>query len=168
MAECCFRGLIPAHAGSTIVCRCAVGALRAHPRSRGEHSAWSIIMSAPRGSSPLTRGALAIRTYAPIAGGLIPAHAGSTSPPSPWCRSPRAHPRSRGEHTGTFLTWPPLPGSSPLTRGALRAGVNIAGVVGLIPAHAGSTALRLPARATARAHPRSRGEHDGSDGTTPR
>ncbi|KXI17741.1 hypothetical protein HMPREF3227_01352 [Corynebacterium sp. CMW7794] len=92
-------GLIPAHAGSTgsrpaggLTCgahprsrgehvwrrrRGRRGG--AHPRSRGEHHAHNARVCPARGSSPLTRGALAIVTNPAQPIRLIPAHAGSTS-----------------------------------------------------------------------------------------
>ena len=50
-------------------------------------------------------------------------------------------------------------GSSPLTRGKPELPEDIAGVVGLIPAHAGKTMRRARIRSSMRAHPRSRGEN---------
>ena len=56
--ESCERGIIPAYAGSTISSlRRAVGR-GDHPRIRGEHVSWRRTPTAPRGSSPHTRGAL--------------------------------------------------------------------------------------------------------------
>ena len=54
-------GLIPAHAGSTDAVFRHRGGVRAHPRSRGEHSAIWPHAARPSGSSPLTRGALGYR-----------------------------------------------------------------------------------------------------------
>ena len=50
-------------------------------------------------------------------------------------------------------------GSSPLTRGKPRALNGQIGNLGLIPAHAGKTWIRLVRWCTTRAHPRSRGEN---------
>ena len=50
-------------------------------------------------------------------------------------------------------------GSSPLTRGKLKARLENRAEYGLIPAHAGKTTGRLPSHAGAAAHPRSRGEN---------
>ena len=178
----CFAppGLIPAHAGSTVgvfFVFCGVGA---HPRSRGEHFLLLFWFRVPVGSSPLTRGALCFEFQALGFCGLIPAHAGST-PRAAMCSSAaRAHPRSRGEHLTCTLVSDEVQGSSPLTRGALCASKLHARLVGLIPAHAGSTrgwslfaadwegsspltrgARPTPIRGCGRgwAHPRSRGEH---------
>ena len=95
----CWRGLIPAHAGSTDAhAEVAVGG-GAHPRSRGEHRFGFVRKSPSWGSSPLTRGAHDLRGPARRRQGLIPAHAGSTWLAGRRGASGRAHPRSRGEHT---------------------------------------------------------------------
>ena len=115
-------GLIPAHAGSTVVARLWMPTRWAHPRSRGEHRTDGHGHSFSMGSSPLTRGALAYGLGAAVLPGLIPAHAGSTGIRPRRRSATRAHPRSRGEHLC----------------GLTRCGR----CVGLIPAHAGST-LRM-------------------------
>ena len=71
----------------------------------------------------------------------------------------RAHPRSRGEHFLQADDMRRLPGSSPLTRGALGADTNGLASDRLIPAHAGSTANWYKFDTADTAHPRSRGEH---------
>ena len=50
-------------------------------------------------------------------------------------------------------------GSSPLTRGKLQQAARPARRRGLIPAHAGKTAMKPKCRSQSRAHPRSRGEN---------
>ena len=75
---CALAGLIPARAGTTVVCGSVAGVPGAHPRSRGEHSvlvrarAWSL------GSSPLARGTHTNRDSSLYRVGLIPARAGNT------------------------------------------------------------------------------------------
>ena len=111
------------------------------------------------GSSPLTRGAHRPVIGHAVAGGLIPAHAGSTQGPQGRGGAGWAHPRSRGEHRQRSKVFMSAPGSSPLTRGArdvLKAGVTAAR---LIPAHAGSTSSVRSISVSGSAHPRSRGEH---------
>ena len=72
---------------------------------------------------------------------------------------PRAHPRSRGEHTSS-LRLARLPrGSSPLARGTQQIRHGGQYRRGLIPARAGNTLARADRRGVHRAHPRSRGEH---------
>ena len=132
-------GLIPAHAGST-----DSGSIRtlvdwAHPRSRGEHTSARLLPLPPAGSSPLTRGALVADGIEGLVGGLIPAHAGSTMSRSSGIARRPAHPRSRGEHLLVGTQAYDLLGSSPLTRGALLMPRRIWRLMGLIPAHAGST-----------------------------
>ena len=131
-------GLIPAHAGSTVVVLHPAQGERAHPRSRGEHLTDGGTANTMEGSSPLTRGALHNRNRTAhssrlipahagstpgsspgrLGGGLIPAHAGSTALLAAIFASPAAHPRSRGEHQTAGWSLSSLPGSSPLTRGA--------------------------------------------------
>ena len=134
------HGLIPAHAGKTRGCSVDFGAVRAHPRSRGENTpqtpatsesaeahprsrgenhSFRALLIRPRGSSPLTRGKQHVRRIDREASGLIPAHAGKTfhlltSPAVAW-----AHPRSRGENVSTATVSCIAKGSSPLTRGKL-------------------------------------------------
>ena len=72
--------LIPAHAGKTVDRSDEYSANGAHPRSRGENVQNSAMPAPSEGSSPLTRGKPVrdARDYA--LAGLIPAHAGKTSP----------------------------------------------------------------------------------------
>ena len=70
--------LIPAHAGKTSWREAPRRSGPAHPRSRGENRAADLDPSAPRGSSPLTRGKPRGEVDAAVAERLIPAHAGKT------------------------------------------------------------------------------------------
>ena len=74
-------------------------------------------------------------------------------------RPQRAHPRSRGDHVAASSWSSRYRGSSPLARGPHDDSLLSASAVGLIPARAGTTALASSAVASARAHPRSRGDH---------
>ena len=112
---------------------------RAHPRSRGEHVVTTFSSPKIEGSSPLTRGALGVFSAVAVAGGLIPAHAGSTKKHAAISTDCRAHPRSRGEHVGGSAQKMGETGSSPLTRGAHSLTGRVIAAIGLIPAHAGST-----------------------------
>ena len=135
------------------------GRLRDHPRSRGEHSRSPRGRSLPWGSSPLTRGAHTRISEELLRVGIIPAHAGSTIAGKAAREHTQDHPRSRGEHEPFHLGAGFIPGSSPLTRGALESVGVHGGVAGIIPAHAGSTVGTARRGARARDHPRSRGEH---------
>ena len=152
-------GLIPAHAGSTRSGRAVASPCPAHPRSRGEHVFRQSPLFSFRGSSPLTRGARHLLPHRREHGGLIPAHAGSTGLAIQRGLDHRAHPRSRGEHMGSTPPRVSAAGSSPLTRGAPTETGPDGAMLGLIPAHAGSTMPVSCLSAIPSAHPRSRGEH---------
>ena len=112
------RGIIPAYAGSTFPGDRRPRGPADHPRIRGEHLWEDLRGSTARGSSPHTRGAPRRGSESPVAGGIIPAYAGSTgSCASPSCGR-RDHPRIRGEHAQMPLAILPWTGSSPHTRGA--------------------------------------------------
>ena len=72
-----------------------------------------------------------------------------------------AHPRSRGENSGSSTKPRQVTGSSPLTRGKRALVEAEGGQEGLIPAHAGKTRTHPPAAQPRKAHPRSRGENPG-------
>ena len=166
--------LIPAHAGKTLPSHRRYRRHTAHPRSRGENVCGGLGENLGSGSSPLTRGKPHEGCLQVTGGGLIPAHAGKTSPS---CTGPGrcpAHPRSRGEN----FCMPPVEacmlGSSPLTRGKHPNQIVSESVQRLIPAHAGKTRRLGRTRWRRPAHPRSRGENDKywdavgkSDGSSP-
>ena len=91
--------------------------------------------------------------------GLIPARAGNTIYRLGRSCTPRAHPRSRGEHRNGFVRQQFVAGSSPLARGTHHRLTSLHSLAGLIPARAGNTSRRANPPGLPRAHPRSRGEH---------
>ncbi len=113
------RGLIPARAGNTGYLNFWLTVLRAHPRSRGEHTVTPHAFNDSGGSSPLARGTHTDASPLPPSAGLIPARAGNTRYPATRLHRTRAHPRSRGEHRGGFRGTYRRQGSSPLARGTL-------------------------------------------------
>ena len=151
--------LIPAHAGKTVPCPRSDAGRRAHPRSRGENLQRLVIISMQAGSSPLTRGKLALALGCAHDSGLIPAHAGKTRTRPEWRWQSGAHPRSRGENRARGQAIHRRGGSSPLTRGKRRPFRPRRLWRGLIPAHAGKTCHCGDGDWTGRAHPRSRGEN---------
>ena len=151
--------LIPAHAGKTRIRRPTSSLRSAHPRSRGENTAFFRWAHGAGGSSPLTRGKRRITHVVRVIGGLIPAHAGKTIRLTRRIRLPRAHPRSRGENRQLCMTILRGIGSSPLTRGKPTVPLDFNVVGGLIPAHAGKTLMRGSDTRNGQAHPRSRGEN---------
>ena len=92
------RWLIPAHAGKTTRPSGSAHWPWAHPRSRGENLVVCLRFASFGGSSPLTRGKLALRARSAGRRRLIPAHAGKTTNREAEPCSPGAHPRSRGEN----------------------------------------------------------------------
>ena len=132
-------GIIPARAGFTDPRVARRGRPGDHPRSRGVYAGHDAAPSPHRGSSPLARGLL-----------VLPHVEIGT----------RDHPRSRGVYPASTITATSTMGSSPLARGLLphlrhpRPGRRI------IPARAGFTAGRPPARSRPGDHPRSRGVYE--------
>ena len=173
------RQIIPAYAGSTAAPplrrarnpdhprirgehthKAAIEATRPdHPRIRGEHEVFAAHCASYVGSSPHTRGAPPERQSDPIMARIIPAYAGSTrrrlgrGPASP------DHPRIRGEHDSAMVSGVARRGSSPHTRGALRAGIVAPHAGRIIPAYAGSTPTTPRSGRPQTDHPRIRGEH---------
>ena len=112
------QGIIPACAGSTVLCCNLGGYAQDHPRLRGEHRCAARRLPIPSGSSPLARGAHASDERKRLRTGIIPACAGSTVAPTSESSRGRDHPRLRGEHRRSSLAPPSRRGSSPLARGA--------------------------------------------------
>ncbi len=153
------RRIIPAYAGSTTWRGSGSGSSSDHPRLRGEHVRSTPVASAIRGSSPPTRGAPRRDPHREACRGIIPAYAGSTARTGGPCRPHRDHPRLRGEHMLSTLMGENMPGSSPPTRGAPYRFERGRGLLGIIPAYAGSTAQDSRTASRIGDHPRLRGEH---------
>ena len=132
-------GIIPAYAGSTTQEALETLLAADHPRLRGVDHGGDDLLRINAGSSPLTRGRLFAQLVGLIAGGIIPAYAGSTGAPFGSATIRPDHPRLRGVDGTGLLSAGNNSGSSPLTRG--RQANAVAGVHhwGIIPAYAGST-----------------------------
>ena len=76
-------GIIPAHAGSSILNAGTVELGRDHPRACGEQALTRGELAAVGGSSPRVRGAAISGILGSVVSGIIPARAGSSSRPSP-------------------------------------------------------------------------------------
>ena len=111
------------------------------------------------GSSPRMRGSRRADCGNHQARGIIPAHAGLTHIFVSSHFILRDHPRACGAH----LMAPRLSmrrlGSSPRMRGSHERSLRLRGLRRIIPAHAGLTALSLPAFRMLRDHPRACGAH---------
>ena len=130
--------LIPARAGNTITPP-PPSSLSAHPRSRGEHRNRVLLLSCQGGSSPLARGTHIQAVPLATVFRLIPARAGNTVRAGKCGRLAPAHPRSRGEHYYSPITYTWPDGSSPLARGTRCRGIPRYRGSRLIPARAGNT-----------------------------
>ena len=152
-------GIIPACAGSTVRVKGLRPHFRDHPRMCGEHATGASMQVDCTGSSPHVRGAPP-SVLVPLADrGIIPACAGSTSHRHHLPLFTRDHPRMCGEHQSAPAETVQREGSSPHVRGALRTGLELLVVVGIIPACAGSTPIDGGEMLNVRDHPRMCGEH---------
>ena len=157
--------IIPARAGSTHLVLLHTHHPQDHPRSRGVHHPWSAHRPRRRGSSPLARGPLWLAHFKHIDVRIIPARAGSTLSMPGLAKPGRDHPRSRGVHHLSPERATRSLGSSPLARGPPPLVSASPTPERIIPARAGSTAVRHLHRGAVEDHPRSRGVHQlGRDG----
>ena len=92
------RGIIPALAGNTPLSSLSVWVRGDHPRSRGEYGVPYSRASWTAGSSPLSRGILAVDDASEVSRRIIPALAGNTHVSLPASLTRSDHPRSRGEY----------------------------------------------------------------------
>ena len=153
------KRIIPALAGNTFAGQSSTGFRRDHPRSRGEYHGLAAFGLVFDGSSPLSRGIPPRSATSWGWGRIIPALAGNT-PILPFdAASNTDHPRSRGEYALADVSFRPLGGSSPLSRGIRSPGSRPCSRRRIIPALAGNTRRRGPCRRFDRDHPRSRGEY---------
>ena len=153
-------GIIPACAGSTTIRRSWSDSNRDHPRMCGEHAVPPEPPPRRLGSSPHVRGALEKSVLADVQTGIIPACAGSTNGSGRLSFRMRDHPRMCGEHGQGRLVASADVGSSPHVRGALTLLPTALKPAGIIPACAGSTAVKSEASSHPGDHPRMCGEHD--------
>ena len=151
--------LIPAHAGKTLWSDRWQPYLGAHPRACGENNIEQDWLSFTRGSSPRMRGKRAVSSAPLGTARLIPAHAGKTAVGSLCHQCHPAHPRACGENADLLASYLPDAGSSPRMRGKPLGCLMHGALNGLIPAHAGKTALFPVSESNQAAHPRACGEN---------
>ena len=91
-------GIIPAHAGNTVLLSMPRKLTRDHPRTCGEHLPTACVFHPLTGSSPHMRGTRNPDEHKRHTEGIIPAHAGNTRYGTPRRGLRRDHPRTCGEH----------------------------------------------------------------------
>ena len=90
-------GITPAHAGKSYLMDCESSDAEDHPRTRGEKSSITGILSPKLGSPPHTRGKDTDHMNENIFMRITPAHAGKSAWSSYEIRNKKDHPRTRGE-----------------------------------------------------------------------
>ena len=91
--------------------------------------------------------------------GIIPAHAGLTARDQKERIQVWDHPRACGAHPFAVSLSRSAAGSSPRMRGSLEEALRRVRKLGIIPAHAGLTLMRLRLYRSKRDHPRACGAH---------
>ena len=133
-----------------------------HPRTRGVYRRCRRRTAARAGSSPHTRGLLGVQGTVVDDARIIPAHAGFTRRRHRDQHRSEDHPRTRGVYATRASPHPPLPGSSPHTRGLPCRRECAHAPAGIIPAHAGFTRIRTFNPRVVGDHPRTRGVYAAS------
>ena len=152
-------GIIPAHAGLTYGLLCRRQLSWDHPRACGAHALSFAHVEWPRGSSPRMRGSPERERQTLVWAGIIPAHAGLTISVSRRASSTRDHPRACGAHTHPAHLLKRGRGSSPRMRGSRTLEERDDALSGIIPAHAGLTAMISRRESRIWDHPRACGAH---------
>ena len=98
-ADAAVGGIIPAHAGLTLVRWQCQSPTWDHPRACGAHDLYALLDGSVLGSSPRMRGSLSGRAGGSAPEGIIPAHAGLTKTPGSTSFTSRDHPRACGAHS---------------------------------------------------------------------
>ena len=168
-------GIIPAHAGLTLIKRGDLDKMRDHPRACGAHMPFTQDILSAAGSSPRMRGSHGFCDADVRVMGIIPAHAGLTRKKKALKYGDRDHPRACGAHDDFALHCNTESGSSPRMRGSPGMPEDENEKGGIIPAHAGLTASLLGSRLPPGDHPRAcgahgkrRGGHTAGRGSSPR
>ena len=131
--------ITPAHAGTTFIPLLKQPLYEDHPRSRGDYPAFSSASICFSGSPPLTRGLLIAVSLVCVKLRITPAHAGTTSPDASQNTDHWDHPRSRGDYSRLSNPADNQLGSPPLTRGLPDGPAYGLTLIGITPAHAGTT-----------------------------
>ena len=151
-------GITPARAGRTTISPPSSILERDHPRSRGKDLTLENLIGVILGSPPLAREGQNVAIYTNWASRITPARAGRTHICVHKKRKYWDHPRSRGKDYDQSLLRQGPSGSPPLAREGLLQVLVCQGQLGITPARAGRTQLRLSPLGIPWDHPRSRGK----------
>ena len=151
-------GLTPACAGTSYGALAVATTARAHPRVRGDVIGGPTRFPPASGSPPRARGRQADAVDQLGTLGLTPACAGTSSSRKLKTAGSWAHPRVRGDVTGTIHRQARAAGSPPRARGRPWYFLPALPPAGLTPACAGTSGCGCDGCAVAGAHPRVRGD----------
>ncbi len=153
---------IPARAGNTRQWSFYFSFLAVHPRTRGEHHIYGVVLRDVPGSSPHARGTRLGYFFRHSSSRFIPARAGNTLLLEAFRHQHTVHPRTRGEHSTGIPCLHILSGSSPHARGTHGRYTEYRQWCRFIPARAGNTTCLAISAPISSVHPRTRGEHPRS------
>ena len=151
-------GITPACAGSSACTSCSPEPPGDHPRVRGEQAVLPSGKVGIDGSPPRARGAVRGGVAGRWGAGITPACAGSRATATPSTRTPRDHPRVRGEQGQHSADDHVQQGSPPRARGAGSTLSRRPRPAGITPACAGSRVCSDIDLSPSWDHPRVRGE----------
>ena len=154
----CPLRIIPAYAGKRIFNPGTVDLKWDHPRIRGEKLSWTVRGVMHSGSSPHTRGKVGQAGLLLPFRRIIPAYAGKSLRRKFFFVMGKDHPRIRGEKCVPTHIQTAHEGSSPHTRGKVRASPRETFQIRIIPAYAGKSEKPGIFTAVKKDHPRIRGE----------
>ena len=158
--------IIPAHAGQTRSARSPAKPPPDHPRACGANNTGPAQAASDIGSSPRMRGKRTMEFWTPLAGRIIPAHAGQTRRHVGIDRAAADHPRACGANGDHSKTLRNSFGSSPRMRGKRYTLKIPYSAVRIIPAHAGQTTYGMGGAPPNGSSPRMRGKHILINGAT--
>ena len=151
-------GITPAHAGKSMSHTKRSACYRDHPRACGEKFCVATRLYHRLGSPPRMRGKVSRLISGTQKFRITPAHAGKRSVPYPHNQQHQDHPRACGEKIASCTVDRVSMGSPPRMRGKDRAGLLLAEIYGITPAHAGKRTRLCATPYNIRDHPRACGE----------
>ena len=152
------HGITPAYAGKTLHQCLPTSLTRDHPRIRGKDYKSLLHFIMRWGSPPHTRERLLRCVCVLCSIRITPAYAGKTLVSVCFQLLPRDHPRIRGKDFHTVLITDLIPGSPPHTRERHGRPYDNTDAIGITPAYAGKTLLRIFEVLLLWDHPRIRGK----------